>query len=282
MAESILQGRKILFIGAGPMAEAVVRGLVEGQVVTSTQITMTNRSNVTRLEEMQTKYGVQTVANVFEHTKALQEADVVVLAVGPQDIVPMLQKIQPHMGKPVVISVAAGVTTAEMEEAAEGHAEVVRVMPNTACAVLESATLVCYGASCSDEGRQLAKAILHTLGTVSELAEGDMDGVTAITGCGPAYIFMLIEAMQASAQKLGVPLDQARDMVRQTLVGSAKLMEVTGLDAAELRKQVTSPNGVTMAALEVFERADFHALVDNVVHRAIERTQEITEEMRQA
>lgn len=282
MTVSILQNRKLLFIGAGPMAEAVVRGLVEGQAVQPQQITVTNRSNQARLQELAGLYDVQTVQQINDHPEVLQAADVVVLAVNPQDILPVLAEIRPQLRKPVVISVAAGVTTAEMEEVAEDSAEVVRVMPNTACAVLESATLVCYGRSCTEQARQVAVAILTKLGTVSELQESEMDGVTAITGCGPAYVYALAEAMQQAAIGLGVTEEQARAMVRQTLIGASKLMEQTGLDAADLRKQVTSPNGVTMAALEVFEQADLNGLVNKVVHRAIERTNEITEEMRQS
>ncbi|MGZ4032716.1 MAG: pyrroline-5-carboxylate reductase [Tumebacillaceae bacterium] len=280
MKASILQGRNILFIGAGPMAESIVRGLVEGDVADVERVTVTNRSNQARLAELQTRYGVQTVHNLFERTEVIEQADVIVLAVNPEYILPVLGQIKPYLQKPTVISVAAGVTTEEMEAVADGQAEVVRVMPNTACAVLESATLVCYGETCSQQGRAFAKAILATLGTVSELQEQDMDGVTAITGCGPAFIYALVEAMQLAAVDLGVSLEDARAMVRQTLLGSAKMMEVTGLDAVELRNQVTSPGGVTMAGLEAFANADLNGIVTNAVQRVIERTNEITNEMR--
>jgi pyrroline-5-carboxylate reductase len=280
MGATILQGKTILLLGAGSIAEAMIRGLTEADAVDADQIYVTNKSNEERLQFLQDRYGVKTLRNLDDEQgiAILQGADVVLLASKPHDIPRVLERIRGTIGSPVVLSVAAGIPIELMERILGSSVQVVRAMPNTSCAVLSSATAVSYGRYCTPEAKQLAEAILSMLGTVSVVEEHLMDAVTGVSGSGPAYFYYMVEAMQQAAETLGLPPETARTLILQTLFGAGKMMQETGLDARELRRQVTSPNGTTMAGIRVFEEAHFKELVEQVIARAAERSRELGEQ----
>lgn len=280
MSEAVLQGKKILLLGAGAIAEAMVRGLTEADAVGAAQIVVTNKSNLERLRYLQDMYGVSVLAHDDDESKeeALASADVILLACKPHDVPKVLEEIREKIVDPVILSVAAGISTDLMESILGNNVQVVRAMPNTSCMVLESATAVSYGKHCTEETKQLAESILSVLGTVSVVEEKLMDAVTGLSGSGPAYFYYMVEAMQQAAESLGMPEETARTLILQTLFGAGKMLQETGLDPRELRRQITSPNGTTMAGIRVLEEANFKELVERVIARAAERSKELGEQ----
>jgi pyrroline-5-carboxylate reductase len=277
MRETVLQDKNILMLGAGAIAEAMIRGLTEAEAVQPEQITVTNRSDVDRLQYLHDLYGVAFVENLQDETgkEALAAADAILIACKPHDVPNVLEGIKGQIGDAVVLSVAAGVGTDFMETILGEGTQAVRAMPNTACAVLESATAVAFGRHCTKQTRELSEAILSVLGTVSVVEEKLMDAVTGVSGSGPAYFYYMVEAMQEAAESLGLPAETARTLILQTLFGAGKMLQETGLAPRELRRQVTSPNGTTMAGIRVFEEANFKELVERVITRAAERSREM-------
>ncbi|MFC4766694.1 pyrroline-5-carboxylate reductase [Effusibacillus consociatus] len=280
MRETVLQGKKILMLGAGAIAEAMIRGLTEGDALPAEHIVVTNRSNLDRLQDLQVRYEVSIVKSVTDESgaEALASADVIILACKPHDVAQALEQIREKISNPIVLSVAAGIPAEMIESILGNNVQVVRAMPNTACAVLESATAVSYGQYCTEDTKQVAEAILSVLGTVSVVEEKLLDAVTGLSGSGPAYFYYMVEAMQQAAESLGLPADTARTLILQTLFGAGKMLQETGLDPQELRRQVTSPNGTTMAGIRVFQEANFKELVERVITRAAERSREMGEE----
>ncbi|PWK09024.1 pyrroline-5-carboxylate reductase [Tumebacillus permanentifrigoris] len=276
MTKRNLKDCNILLLGAGSIAKAMIRGLVVGQEVRAEQIYVTNRSDRDRLYALREMYGVQAVEDLWKQPEVIERADVVVLAVKPHDLLSVAAQLRPHLQEgAVVLSLAAGISTEAITRQVGTQFAVVRAMPNTACAVLESATAVCYGPTCSSTARELARQVLSQVGLVSEVEESAMDAVTGVSGSGPAYFYYMVEAMQAAAQAQGLSAEVARGLILQTLFGAGKMMQETGLDACELRRQVTSPNGTTMAGLHVLEQAGFTRVMHEVIAAATSRSEEM-------
>lgn len=286
-AKVILEGKQILFLGAGAIAESMLRGLIGGHVISGGQVMVLNRSNVDRLSELADRYGVKTfsMAQDPDHEslrKALGQADLIVLATKPYDIARILETIKPYSTdtQATFLSVAAGISTDLIESLIGNEAPVVRSMPNTSCTVLESATAYCTGQFCSELAAQTAVAVLSALGTVTQVEEGLMDAVTGVSGSGPAYFYYMVEAMQQAAESQGLSNETARTLILQTLFGAGKMMLETGLSARELRKQVTSPGGTTMAGIREFDNARCKETIEQVIEAATHRSREMGEEQR--
>lgn len=283
MTEYTLGECNILLVGAGSIAKAMIRGLVTGRAVRTENIYVTNRSNRERLHALRDQYGVQAMENIWAAPEIIRSARLIVLAVKPHDLLAVAEELSPFLQDgAVVLSLAAGVSILDLEQRVGGHVAVVRAMPNTACAVLESATAVCYGAACTAASQELARQVLLQLGDVVEVEEAEMDAVTGVSGSGPAYFYYLVEALQLAAEAQGLSTDVARRLLLQTLFGASKMMQETGLSACELRRQVTSPNGTTMAGVRVLEEAGFTQVVQQVVAAAAKRSREMGREQRQA
>lgn len=278
--QSMLYDKKLFLIGSGSMAEAMVRGLTGSDVMEADRIFVTNRSNKERLSALAEQYRITPVSSLQEAAASglLADSDVIVLACKPQDVPRVLESIKSDIGEAVILSVAAGISTQLMESILGDNVQTVRVMPNTACAVLESATALAYGRWCTEEAKSLCEEILSVLGTVSVVEENQMDVVTGVSGSGPAYFYYMVEAMQQAAEVMGINPQTARELIQQTLIGAVKMLEETGLEARELRAQVTSPNGATMAGINILEQADFRSLIEQVITRVAERSQEMGEQ----
>ncbi|KEO85269.1 hypothetical protein EL26_01540 [Tumebacillus flagellatus] len=273
----------ILLIGAGSIAKAMIRGLTAGRAVERERITVTNRSRREQLLALREMYGVRTVDDIWAQTDAIQAADIVVLAVKPHDLLAVAGRLRPFLKKgAVLLSLAAGIGTDAIEKQVGARVAVVRAMPNTACAVLESATAVCFGRTCNAEAMDLACDVLAQLGEVSIVDEHEMDAVTGVSGSGPAYFYYMVEALQQAAEAQGLSAETARRLILQTLFGAGKMMQETGLEASELRRQVTSPNGTTMAGLQVLEQAGFSQVMHSVVDAATRRSREMGLELQSA
>ncbi len=243
--------KKIAFIGAGAMAEAIISGLVARNMIESKNIFVTNKSNEAKLANLSERYGITGTRSVQE---AMKDADVVVLAVKPKDILSTMQSIQAYITtEMLLISVAAGVHTASLEGIAAKKIAIVRAMPNTSATVGKSATAICTNEYTTAEQCQTAIHLFETVGSVVVVAENQLDAVTGLSGSGPAYMYYLVEAMEKAAEELGLEAATAKQLIIQTMLGAADMLQHSTKSPATLRQEVTSPGGTTEAGLKVLQ-----------------------------
>lgn len=274
---SSLSQMKITFVGAGSMAEAIIRGLIAKGGVHGENIFVMNRSNHTRLEELRERYGIRYSFNESEKEDAFRTGQIVVLAFKPKDAVQGLSGIK-HLIRPgqLLVSVIAGLATDTIKELL-GAADysIVRTMPNTSSTIGLGATGISFSSNVSPEGRSLATQMFESIGIVSVVDEPLLDTVTGVSGSGPAYIYYMMEAMIQGGIQGGLAPEEAQRLTVQTVLGAASMVEATGEDPADLRRKVTSPNGTTQAALETLDRHGFPDAVTKAVLRAAERAGEM-------
>ncbi|NCD33050.1 MAG: pyrroline-5-carboxylate reductase [Spartobacteria bacterium] len=266
---------KIAFIGAGNMAEALVQGIVRQNMVPPSSITVTD-VNEARLGYMRTKYGVQKSLN---NVASAAQANIVILAVKPQFFAQILDDIKQAYAlnsKMLVISIAAGISTERIESSMGSKAKVIRVMPNTPALVGKGAAAVSSGSHVTPADMKKAVKLLSSVGVAIEMPEEQIDAVTALSGSGPAYVFYLMEAMINAAEEMGIPVDTARALTLQTLLGSAELCRVSGESPAVLREKVTSKGGTTAAALAVFEEHKMGETIRQALIAARDRSLELS------
>lgn len=263
------------FIGAGNMADAMIRGIVGQHVLPADAIWATNRSNRERLYGLAARYAVRVTPT---KPPLLDASQVLILAVKPKDVREVLDEITGRVRpEQLVISVAAGIPLNMIERALPGIS-VIRAMPNTSAAVQASATALAPGTLTTDEDLHVATEIFQAVGDTITVTEDVLDVVTGLSGSGPAYVYRLTEAMIHAGTELGLPVDLARRLAVQTLIGAARMLAESAEDPAELRRRVTSPGGTTMAALRVLEDRGFAQAVRDAVHRAAERARELAKE----
>jgi pyrroline-5-carboxylate reductase len=268
---------RIAFIGAGNMAASLIGGL-RAKGLEAAQIRASDPGEETRAR-VSAEHGIETFA---DNAQAIVGADVVVLAVKPQAMKAVCQALSPSL-KPdqLVVSIAAGITCASMNNWL-GAQPIVRCMPNTPALVRQGASGLFATAEVSAEQRQQAQELLSAVGIALWLdEEQQLDAVTAVSGSGPAYFFLLIEAMTAAGVKLGLPADIAAQLTLQTALGAAHMAVSSDVDAAELRRRVTSPAGTTEAAIKSFQANGFEALVEKALGAAAHRSAEMAEQLGQ-
>jgi len=264
----------IAFIGGGNMARSLIGGLVAAG--TDPARLRVADPNAAARDALAEDFGVQTFAEAGE---AVAGADTWVFAVKPQvmraicnDLASAAQRM-----RPLAVSIAAGITSAQLDGWLGGGLAVVRTMPNTPALLGAGVTGLFANAAVDADGRARATALLSAAGkTVWIDDEALMDAVTAVSGSGPAYVFLLAEAMEAAAAAQGLPADAARILVVQTLLGAARMLTETGEPPAELRRRVTSPGGTTQAAIETFEDGGLRTLVDAAIANATRRGRELS------
>lgn len=248
-------------LGAGVMGETLLSGLVRAGRRVDNLIVGEKRPE--RARELEERYGVAVASNV----EAARKADTIAVVVKPQDMADLLDEIAPEL-RPgqLLVSLAAGITTAFIEARVPEGVAVVRVMPNTPALVDEGMAAISPGSHCDEKHLAEAEDLMASTGRVLRVPERQMDAVTAISGSGPAYIFFVVESMIEAGVHLGLPRATATELVVQTLVGSAKMLRETGSHPVVLREQVTSPGGTTAAALRELEihkvRAAFLAAME--------------------
>jgi pyrroline-5-carboxylate reductase len=268
-----LEGRRIGFIGCGAMARALAGGLRAGGVAAS-DIAASDPDPAQRVQ-FEKDTGVATGTDNAETVSA---SDAVVLAVKPGIVGPVLSQLSgaPDRGRPLWISIAAGVSLARIEEHLPADARVVRAMPNTPALVGTGATALCANAAASDADRSLARALFEAVGVVWEAPREElMDAVTGLSGSGPAYVFLMLEALGDAGVRQGLPRDAAYQLAFQTVRGAAQLAQESGLHPATLKDQVTSPGGTTIAGLAELERGGFRAALQAAVAAATARSREL-------
>ena len=260
-------------IGAGVMGETLLSGLVRAGRRVDQLLVGEKRPD--RAAELEERYGVAVVTNVEAATKA----ETVALVVKPQDMSDVLAEISDAL-RPgqLVVSLAAGITTAFIESRVPDGVAVVRVMPNTPALVDEGMAAISRGSHCDEEHLVEAESLMASTGRVLRVPEKQQDAVTAISGSGPAYIFFVVESMIEAGVHLGLPRTTATDLVVQTVVGSAKLLRETGEHPTVLREQVTSPGGTTAAAIRELEDHKVRAAFLTAMEAARNRSRKLAEE----
>ncbi len=273
----MLAEKQLFFAGAGAISEAMLKGLLEAGVVPAEQITVSNRKNRERLFQLGQNYGIHISQ---QREQEIAAADIIILAMKPFDIHQALQAIGASITpQQLVISVAAGVSTETIEAQLATGVPVIRAMPNTSSFVQASATAISRGRYATLEHLEQGKQIFAAIGSVSEVAEQQLDAVTGLSGSGPAYIYYVIECLMQAGQQVGLSEETCRELLIQTLYGSAKMLKATGKNPQELRKQVTSPNGTTMAGLAVLEQGELSDLLARAVEQATRRATEMGQEI---
>ena len=265
-------------LGAGSMAGAIVTGLLESGLPLDGEVVLTNRSR-TAAERWAGVAGVRALATeelAEANQLAVAGAGLVLVAVKPLMVPDVLAEIAPKLAPgTVVVSVAAGVTTATMEALLPETVAVVRTMPNTPTAVRRGVTGVAAGARASDADLAVVETLFSTIGSVLRVDERQIDALSTISGSGPAYVFYLIEQLEAAALALGFDAAQAALMVRDTFAGSLELLAASGQEPAELRRRVTSPNGTTERAIAAFDAAGLPQAFREAPNAALARAREL-------
>lgn len=265
----------ITFIGGGNMAASLIGGLVADHVDPG-HITVTDLDSQ-RLQNLAARYGVHTTT---DNAAAISNARAVVLAVKPQVLRAVAEELAPAMQihQPLVVSVAAGIRSADLQRWLGGDAAVVRAMPNTPALVQTGATGLFASPQVSAEQRDLAESILRTAGLTLWLDdEEQMDAVTALSGSGPAYFFRIMEGLEKAATDLGLPRETAHLLTLQTALGAAKMALESSEPLATLRERVTSPGGTTERGLRVMAEKNIDELLAQVLKAARNRAAELAD-----
>jgi pyrroline-5-carboxylate reductase len=262
----------VAILGAGAIGEALASGLIAAGWPAEALVLVARRA--TRQAEVAAATGVRCVLDPAE---AAAGRDVVVVAVKPNDVGRLLSMLQGSVTTDqVVLTLAAGVPTTVFEDAL-GPVPVIRAMPNTPARIAEAITAMAPGAHAGDAALARAEEVLAAVGETIVLDEPLLDAVTAVSGTGPAYVFLLAEALIDAAIREGLPRHAAERLVEQTLRGSGMLLAASEATPAQLRAQVTSPGGTTAAAVHVLEGRGFRALVEDAVQAAARRSREMGE-----
>ncbi len=308
--------QRLFFLGAGSIGEAMLKGMVSAQLLPPQQITVCNRAHPARLQALERHYGV----HICQDKQAeIAQADILLLAVKPFDLVAALQEIAPMVSpRQLIVSVVAGASTRVIEQCllqyphtdlkkketpgtaptrsdtshfsgtlpkrssgfAPGAAvPVIRAMPNTSSFVQASATALCRGRQATAAHVEIASDLFSAIGTSEVVDEAHMDAVTGLSGTGPAYFYYVAEALLEAGRACGLAGETCRALLVQTMYGAAKMLQETGTEPAELRHQVTSPNGTTMAAMAVLEQGEAQQLFLQAVQRATMRASEMGQQL---
>jgi pyrroline-5-carboxylate reductase len=265
-------GKTIAFLGAGNMAEALVKGLLRAGVASPQEIVCTDR-RAERGPELIQRYGVRFGQ---DNAAAAREAGIVLLSVKPQAMNKLLVEIAPALdASKLVISIAAGVPIAAIERKVGHGVRIVRTMPNTPALVGAGATALAAGEHATDADLAQARALFDAVGKTVVVDEPLLDAVTGLSGSGPAYVFLVIEALSDAGVKVGLGRQQAQDLAAQTVLGSAKLLLETGEHPGRLKDQVTSPGGTAIAGLHTLEAGGLRTTLMNAVEAATRRAHEL-------
>lgn len=261
------------FLGAGKMATALARGFVAAQVVTPKQIIASDMLEVARTAFGETLKGAITTTS---NRDVVKRSQVVVLAVKPDQVDAVLTEVRPSFTEEhLLISIAAGVTLARLQTALGEAARIVRVMPNTPALVGAAACGFALGRQATADDARQVQQLLSAVGTAYQVKESLLDAVTGLSGSGPAYVFLMIEALSDAGVAAGLPRDVATKLAAQTLLGSAKMVLETGLHPGALKDMVTSPGGTTIEGLHELEKAGVRGALINAVRAASEKSKKL-------
>jgi len=267
-----IKGRRVGFLGAGNMGEAIIKGLLQAGLVPSETIAATD-VRTDRLGQIAQQYGVRAAK---DNAALVRESDVVILAVKPQIIGTVLREIAPAVdGRQLIISIAAGVATKTLRGHLGKPARLIRVMPNTPALVLEGVTAIARADGLEAGDLETAQELFGAVGRVVVLDEDALDAVTGLSGSGPAYAAIVIESLADGGVKVGLDRATAMVLAAQTLLGSAKLVLDTGTHPGQLKDMVASPGGTTIAGIAALEEGAVRRAFIAAVERATQRSREL-------
>jgi len=262
----------IAIIGTGRIGMALLGGMIKAGVVSEKQLIATARSEAT-IERIKQHFAVKTT---LDNLDAVKQSQIILLSVKPQNIGEVLQEIAPAVTpQHLVISVVAGITTHAIQQALGKACAIIRAMPNIPVVVDAGATAIAAGEQAEDQHLEIARAIFAAVGEVVAVRESQLDAVTGLSGSGPAYIYMVIEALIEGGVKMGLSRDIATQLSVQTVLGGAKLMKETGRHPAVLRDEVTTPGGTAIAAIHELEEHALRNMLISAVETATHRSAEL-------
>ncbi|GAB2267153.1 hypothetical protein Dimus_002138 [Dionaea muscipula] len=261
---------KLGFIGAGKLAESITRGVVSSGVLPPSRISTAHRGHDRR------KVFQSIGVTVFDHNHQVVEgSDVVIFSVKPQIVKNVVLQLRPLLQNKLLVSVAAGTKLKDLQEWA-GHNRFVRVMPNTPSAVGNAASVICLGGAATEDDGELVAQLFGAVGKVWHADEKLFDAITGLSASGPAYIFLAIEALADGGVAAGLPRELASGLASQTVLGAASMVINTGKHPAQLKDEVASPGGTTIAGIHELEKGGFRSLLMNAVVSAAKRGQELS------
>ena len=270
----MLESKRIAILGAGNIGAALIGGILKGGVAGREHLIATVRTRE-RAEELETKYSITVTAG--GNREAAQAADLIVLAVKPGTLPRVLEEIRDVLrGDQILISLAAAVPIALIEKLIGKELPIFRAMPNIPVVVEEGATAIASNAACTAAQRQMVESIFRAVGVVAFVEEDMMHAVTALSGSGPAYIYMVIEALIAGGLKMGLSREVSTRLAEQTVLGAAKLVRETMLHPAILKDQVITPGGVTISAIHELEKHGLRSMLISAIETATHHSQGIT------
>lgn len=266
----MFENQKIMFLGDGNMAGAMIRGIVEKGIMTPAQVQVMGLAGSQKVEELVRQYGI-----CAGQKEDIAGADLVFLAFKPQDLAAAMADYRPFLREgQTILSILAGISCQTIEAYANG-ASVVRFMPNLALCVGLSATAFCLGSAAGPKHADMARALFAPLGVVVQVNEEQMSAVTAVSGSGPAYFYALCEAMASAAVRDGMDAESAERLAVQTLIGAAKLIADAGVGPDVMRERITSKGGTTAAALSAMEQAGFYETIEKGYLACRDRSDEL-------
>jgi pyrroline-5-carboxylate reductase len=269
----MLKGKKISIIGGGKMGEVLAKGISANKLVPAADVVVADVLKQ-RLHHLKEKYGVTVTDN---NQKAVKDADIVILAVKPQSMAEVLVPLGKVLDKKkLVISIAAGIPIRFIEGYLKKGARIVRVMPNTPALIGQGAAALAPGESATEDDLAVARHIFDSVGVTVIVKEDLMDAVTGLSGSGPAYVFIMIEALSDGGVLMGLPRDVSLKLSAQTMLGAAKLfLESVDKHPGDLKDMVTSPGGTTIAGIKALENGGLRAALINAVEAATLRSKEL-------
>ncbi|GLI34506.1 pyrroline-5-carboxylate reductase [Desulforhabdus amnigena] len=260
------------FIGGGNMGEALIKGLLSASPLLPDQISIYDVST-TRMKYLEATYKIRLSANAADLAAS---SDVLILAVKPQTMSEVLGGIQAHLShRPLVISIAAGISLAVLSAGLPEGTPIVRVMPNTPALVLQGASTLARGTHVTDQQMEVALAFFQAVGKAIEVQEQWMDAVTGLSGSGPAYVLLIIESLIDAGVLMGLPRQTARELTLQTLLGTVSMVQETAKHPAALKDLITSPGGTTIRGLQVLEDRGVRGALMEAVEAATLRSREL-------
>jgi pyrroline-5-carboxylate reductase len=258
----IIEGITIGCLGAGNMGSAIVSGMVKS--IPSGSIYCFDE-NAQKSRHLADRCGVVAVSSAIELCRA---CGIVILAVKPDVVHSLLDSVRDSIESRLIVSIAAGVSISSLQEHFQVAQRMIRVMPNTPALIGEGMSVICAGESAGDEDAARVEYLFGLIGRTMRLPEKLMDAATALSGCGPAYVYTVLQAMADGGVKMGIPRDRALMLAAQTVLGSARMVMESGGDPISLRGAVTSPGGSTIDAVHVLERAGFSGIIIDAIEQA--------------
>jgi pyrroline-5-carboxylate reductase len=272
MMTSTTASPRIAFIGAGRMATALAKGLIASGFARAEDIVASDVSEAARSEFAAATGAATTSAN----DRAAESRQIILLAVKPQQVAPVLQDLAGSIGlDQLIVSIAAGVRLQSLAAVLGEGFRLVRVMPNTPCLVGEGASAFAVGGAATAADAQVVRQMLETVGLAVQVPEEQLDAVTGLSGSGPAFVFQIIEALSDGGVRAGLPRDVATQLAAQTLRGAASMVLESGEHPGRLKDAVTSPGGTTIAGVHALERGGLRAALMDAVWAATVRSQEL-------